>query len=333
MKLLRNQEIEVDAWQALLYASSFASPFQSPGFYRMIDAVPGFSAEVFAVEEDGQLQALLLLVIQKENGLKSYFSRRGIVYGGPIILSEDQEVMQFLLKETTKALKHKVIYLETRNFFDYSRLSQCFKRENWEYLPYVNYQIWSSEKNMASLLSAMKYNRRREIKQSLKNGATYRESSSEKEVTELYAILQELYSTRVKLPLPALSFFIQFLYAENARVFVAEYETAIISGCFCLFLPGRNLFTMYYCGIREMEKKIYPTSLAVFAAIHFAASNKIPVVDLMGAGKPEKDYGVRDYKSQFGGELVEHGRYLKILNRPLYKLGNAYVKTIVKLKS
>ena len=53
----------------------------------------------------------------------------------------------------------------------------------------------------------------------------------------------------------------------------------------------------------------------------------------MGAGKPGDNYGVRDFKAQFGGELVEHGRFLRI-NKPLvYKAGSFVLKLISKTKS
>ena len=31
-----------------------------------------------------------------------------------------------------------------------------------------------------------------------------------------------------------------------------------------------------------------------------------------GAGKPDKPYGVRDYKLKFGGQLVNWGRFEKV---------------------
>jgi lipid II:glycine glycyltransferase (peptidoglycan interpeptide bridge formation enzyme) len=47
---------------------------------------------------------------------------------------------------------------------------------------------------------------------------------------------------------------------------------------------------------------------------------------MMGAGKPDEDYGVRDFKAQFGGTLVEHGRFLKVNNPLIYKAAQIYLK-------
>ena len=48
----------------------------------------------------------------------------------------------------------------------------------------------------------------------------------------------------------------------------------------------------------------------------------------MGAGKPNQAYGVRDFKSKFGGDLVEHGRFLFVSKPLIYN----FSKFILSLK-
>jgi len=55
--------------------------------------------------------------------------------------------------------------------------------------------------------------------------------------------------------------------------------------------------------------------------IDYAAKNGLKFFDFMGAGASDKDYGVRKFKSQFGGKLVEYGRFLRVYNKFLYSLG------------
>jgi len=47
---------------------------------------------------------------------------------------------------------------------------------------------------------------------------------------------------------------------------------------------------------------------------------------MMGAGKPDESYGVREFKAKFGGNLVEHGRFEMIFNKYLYHIGIIGVK-------
>ena len=52
----------------------------------------------------------------------------------------------------------------------------------------------------------------------------------------------------------------------------------------------------------------------------------------MGAGTPDSDYGVREFKSKFGGELVEYGRYVKINKPLLFSIGKFGLKVLGVLK-
>jgi len=52
----------------------------------------------------------------------------------------------------------------------------------------------------------------------------------------------------------------------------------------------------------------------------------------MGAGKPDEGYGVRDFKAKFGGELVEHGRFIHINQPVLYTIGKQAVKFLKRKK-
>ena len=89
---------------------------------------------------------------------------------------------------------------------------------------------------------------------------------------------------------------------------------------------------MYYCGVRDYNTKIFPTHLAIMAAIEFGLKNNLRILDMMGAGKPGVEYGVRKYKSEFGGELVEYGRFINIYSPLLFKLGKIGLSILKKIK-
>ena len=49
---------------------------------------------------------------------------------------------------------------------------------------------------------------------------------------------------------------------------------------------------------------------------------------MMGAGVPDVPYGVRDFKSEFGGTMVEHGRFLNVCKPWLYRIGKLAIKVL-----
>jgi lipid II:glycine glycyltransferase (peptidoglycan interpeptide bridge formation enzyme) len=54
--------------------------------------------------------------------------------------------------------------------------------------------------------------------------------------------------------------------------------------------------------------------------------------DFGGAGKPDEEYGVRDYKLKFGGELVNWGRFQKVHKPFLMRVGKLGFKIWQKLR-
>ena len=321
MEILQYNQISPEKWDLLLAHGSYASPFQTYVFYQIIDKTKGFDAAVFALSDSGKIKVLMGVAIMKEPAPFGFFTRRGIIFGGPVIDNATTEELSFFLTECGNRLKGKAIYLETRNFFDYSFYKDSFLKSGWKYVPYLNVKLNVSEIKKNKLTSAFKYNRRREINQSIQNGAKYSLCSEKDELINIYHILQKTYKIKAKLPLPPLEFFLELFKLEIFKAFAVFHEEKTIGGSFCLILPGKGLYTYYYCGLRDYHKKIFPTHLAVLAALEYAVENKIPIIDFMGAGKPGIDYGVRDYKMEFGGDLVEEGRFLKVLNPILYKVG------------
>jgi len=331
LRILLDTEIDRHKWDDILENSPFASPFQTYKFYDFITAVPGYRATAMAIEYQGRYCALAVVTLQKENGIKGYFSRRGIIYGGPVFDPDCHEANELLLVKLVEVMRNHVIYFETRNFFDYGNQRESFSQHGWKYIPYQNFQLKLSGKSLENTLAGMDYNRKREIKISIKEGATYAECQKENDLKALYSILDELYKARVRLPLPSLDFFNAFYRFGIGKVFIVKHNNVVIGGSFCPIFANRAIYTFYYCGIRDYHKKIFPTHLAVLAAIEYGVKNNIDTLDFMGAGKSDLEYGVRKYKKEFGGELVEHGRFLQVTQPHLYALGKIGLKLMAKI--
>jgi len=330
---LIDDQIDRSKWENFILESESFSVFQSPQFYDLSNETPNQSAKVFAVEDHNNIKALCVVVIQKGKSIISIFSKRGIIFGGPIINKGHEKYLGYLLELIKRDLMSRTIYLETRNFYNYSHYNETFKQNSWTYMPYLNFQLDIKGKKIEELTNSMKYNRRREIKISLNEGAKYRIATNIEQVNSVYKILLELYNKRVKLPLPDIEFFQGIFKSSIGKVFIVEHNNNIIGGSFCIYYPENTIYTMYYCGIRDYCPKIYPTHLAILAVMDFGINNNMKSLDFMGAGLPDKAYGVRKYKSEFGGQLVEHGRFLKINNSFLFEIGKIGIEILKTLKT
>lgn len=320
MKSHINQNVDLEKWKDFYLKNEFKNIFQSFQFHTYINTVPDHKAFVFAIEDDGIYLALMVVTLQKEKGLKGYFSRRAICYGGPLLNEKNKEACKALLRLAKNYIKNKAIYFEVRNSNDYINYREYYCSENFSYIPYLNVKLQTRGRGLEDVLKKMKYNRRRQIRLSQERNAELKIADKSREVYALYSILERLYKTRVKVPLPRFEYFKKLFNSEFGKVFIVTHDLKIIGGAFC-FHDADTIYTIYYCGERSYNSKIYPTHLAILGVIEFALSNNINCVDFMGAGRAGEEYGVRNYKLEFGGDLIEHGRYLYISNKMMYMLG------------
>jgi hypothetical protein len=302
------------------------------------------------IEENGHLAGVIVgYTTQEKNPIKQLFTARSIIIGGPLLdehISNEAlsallsavaqckvEGLKFKGVENSKAatpastpytLHPTPIFIETRNFHNYSQWKELFEACGFTYQPHLNFHLDTTSEAVAQ--SNIGKHRWKYIRLSMRDGATMVENPTIDQVKECYDLLKELYTSKVKTPLFSWKFFEQLYYQPNARYLLVELEGKIIGGTVCVCLPDKAMYEWFVCGNDHYRKGIRPSSVATWYGMQYAANHGYPLFDLMGAGKPDEPYGVRDFKAEFGGELVEHGRFLCIRKPLLYKIGTLGVK-------
>lgn len=258
-------------------------------------------------------------LISSSNPISRYFSRRAIIPGGILIAPDATEQhITHLLEKIKSSLHQKAIYIEIRNFQDYSFYKHLFEKAGFIYQAHLNYQIDLLDKQ--KLLAKLSETKRRQVKASEKAGLSAEISRNQEDVKRFYAILKKLYLKKVRLPLFPLEFFEKIVDSDVGKLIVVKRKDEVLGGMLCVY-DEHTLYEWFVCGEEMPNQSIYPSVVATWAGIQYAAEIGCQTFDFMGAGKPGRDYGVRDFKARFGGKLVEHGRFLYICNPFLYKLG------------
>lgn len=349
-QLLTYSDIDPQQWQALIDRSPYATWFQTKEAYEFYAANPDemtpfalgvVEASIGDNAGDRLVGVCVGYITKEKSALKQYFTRRAIIIGGPL-LAEDataEEIAALLNavkklqrsdlqpagRSTAKRSKgHSPIYIETRNFHDYSAWKSVFESCGFIYNQHLNFHVDTTSLDQAQ--SHIGKHRWRYIRLSMRDGAQIVEHPTIEQVRAFYTILQELYRTKVKTPLWSWDFFERLFHTENARYILVELDGQIVGGTACVCLPGKAVYEWYACGLDNCRDDIRPLSVAVWGEMQYAAENGYPLFDFMGAGSPDQPYGVRDFKSEFGGELVEHGRFLCIRKPLLYWIGKMGVK-------
>jgi predicted N-acyltransferase len=319
VRILINNEIPADDWTSFFKANAFATPFQSYDFYNIANSCAGLSAEAVAVSNGGQILALSVITLLKNAGLFAFFSHRAIIFGGPLADTGCPEALDLLVGHITDVFKGRVIYLETRNLADYGGFKKIFEKNQWEYIPYLNFNLQTGDHD--KMIKALSESRLRQIKRAKFRGVTWREAVNLQEVRTFFDILSELYRKKIRKPLLPWEFF-KISFEKRFGIFLLViYDGKIIGGIMCPVLEKKSIYEFYICGLDNEHREQCPSIMATWAAMEYACENGIQRFDFMGAGRPEESYGVRDFKARFGGEVVEYGRFLKIMKPLLYKTG------------
>ena len=326
-------EITTAEWSDLVQSSTVASWFQTREAFEFFNSLSFLDAFCVAVKKDGVLKGLVVGYIQKDGGkLKQFFSRRAIINGGPLLADDiTEQELGALLSAVKVFLKRKAIYIESRNFSDYSRWKPIFENNGFVYQPH--YDVVVETTSVEAVNKKLDRNRKRNIKKAIDNGLIIESEPSDSDIEAFYAQLQKLYSTKVKVPLYPIEFFIKLAKQTSSRFFLAKNnEGFIIGGLVCVVLNAKSVYAWFACGEDAQYKNLFPSVMVNYAGICHAAENSFSNFDFMGAGNPnDGGYGVRDFKMKFGGDLVEYGRYQYICNKPLFKIGTLGVKILKKI--
>lgn len=336
-------------WQQFIDAHPRGTAFQSPEMYALFEATDKFRPLVLgAFDHNDHLCGLLMGVfIYEKNGWAKLLSSRFVVYGGPLLSGDEnqqQKTLELLLQALVKQTKHKALFIQFRSFYDLKPLIPVFNKYNFNYLDRLNYII--DTRNRETAIAKISESRRRQIRKGMEKGAKIIEPVSIDQVRAFYDILYRLYRYKIRKPLPDWSFFENFHALAKGQqntgttrlpwqapehpgpepnnhigiIRLIVYDNTVIGGILAPVFKKKCIYEWYVCGLDREYKDQYPSVLATWAGLEYAIENNIQAFDFMGVGKPGREYGVRDFKARFGGELVNYGRITRINNRFLYSI-------------
>ena len=327
--------VEDYKWSRFVGSHSNASIFQTPEMHQVYTSTKNYEPVfLYAVNDDEEISGILLAVIQKEHrGLLGNFSARSIIWGGPLIKENNPEVLDLILKEYNKTIKKKAIYTQFRNLWEWNNdEKQIFENNGFYYEAHLDI-LFDLTKSQDELLKEMHKGRRKNIRRAARVPLEFEEIESDVEFDYCIQLIQQTYK-RVKLPCPDKSFFYnandKLKRINGLKKTVLKYNDQIISARFVLCYKG--LVFDWYAGTDERFLHKYPNDYLPWKILKWAKENGYNTFDFGGAGKPNEEYGVRNYKLKFGGELVDFGRFEKVHKPILMQIGKTGFKFFQQIK-
>ena len=340
-------------WAKLVSESRTGTWFQSPEAYSFYASVPSIM-EPFAlgIACGEELRGVCVGYMTREGGpVRQFFTRRAIIPGGPALKDDatDEEVRTLMeaVSRQPSAVSHQpspitnhqspitnhlsAIYIETRNFNDYSQWKSAFEAAGFSYKPHLNFHVDTQD-----FENRLSDNRKRQVRRVVTGDGlpvtgdglrVMDDGIEERDVLEWYGVLAELYRTKVKTPLFPPEFFLEAFRQGVGRFLLVKKGGHVIGGSMVV-ADGKCVYEWFECGLNSAYKEFHPSVLATYSGIVYARTLGCERYDMMGAGEPGVPYGVRDFKAEFGGRLVEHGRFLCVCKPLLYRLGSLGVKIL-----
>lgn len=327
--------IDRSKWCEFVYNHPHGNIFQTPEMYEVYQNTKNYEPVFLAVvNSKGEISGTLLAVIQKEySGVLGNFTARSIIQGGPLLKDDDPHVLDLVLNEYDKIIKEKSIYTEVRNFYDTSNNKKIYEKYGYKYKEHLNILV-NLTIGEEALWKELSKKRKQGIRKAKRNDLIVEVTDSKNIILTFYDLLKITYN-HAKLPHPPINFFYSLynnLCSDNLKFFTLRKNSKILIVFVALIF--NNCIYAFFIGTNREKKylSMRPLDLLFWEVMLWGLENGCHIFDWLGAGHPNKEYGVRKFKLQYGGEVLELGRYEKIHKPLLMQFGRFGLKLWQKIK-
>lgn len=309
-------------WNEFVKSHPHGNAFQSPEMFEVYLSAKYYEPIiVVCLDERKDIQGLILSVIQREyKGILGKLSSRSVIWGAPLIKNDNNEILDLLLKSYNEVVRKKAVYTQIRNLWDTEKYKNIFEKNGYNYEDHLNILI-DLTKSEDELWSEIYSRRRSQINKSERQGVSIRIFDEPHLIEESHNILLDVYK-RAKLPLPDKEYFLEANKALGAKgylKFFGAFKNEKLIGVMYLLCYGNRTYE-WYIGSYFDYMKIHPNDLIIWEIFRWGKENNFEIFDFGGAGRPDREYGVREYKKKFGGTTLNLGRYQKVHNKFLYNI-------------
>jgi lipid II:glycine glycyltransferase (peptidoglycan interpeptide bridge formation enzyme) len=319
------QQLDETHWKAFVDNTPRGTIFHTPEMFRVFAQTKGHQSVLWAVvDNSGYPLALLPLAhVTLMDGVLRQLTTRAIAYGS-VLCSPNPEGLQalsLLLNTYKREAKNQALFTELRNLYELSDMQPLLGEQNFVFESHLNYLI-DLNRPAEEVLQSIGQRTRKKIRKGIRDGfVKMSEVTNTAELEHWYEILQKTYSN-AQVPLADRSLFVaafKELYPKGMAKFLLAQVDGVTAAC-SIELPYKDTIYGWYGGSDREYSDYLPNEMLIWHILEWGANSGYHVYDFGGAGKPDEEYGVRDFKAKFGGELVNFGRNIYVHNSMLLKL-------------
>jgi len=287
--------------------------FHTPEMFQVFARAKGHQPTLWAAaDKDGQVLALLLPVqITLRGGLLHRLTTRAVVYGSVLYdpSPAGEEALAALLRAYVQEAGREVLFTELRNLSDLGAVQPLLNDCGFVYEDHLDYLI-DLDRPLEEVMQSMGRRTRKHIRRALRKQEVVAEEVVDRDQIQVcYDLFRRSY-TEAQVPLASQSLFeatFDVLHPRGmVKFWLARVGEAYVAAS--VELLYQDVIYGWYGGIDRTYAKYMPSELLLWHILAWGVEDGYRVYDFGGAGIPSEEYGVRDFKAKFGGELVCFGR-------------------------
>lgn len=337
MQIVR--QLDESVWREFVDQEPLGNIFHTPEMFRIFSRTRGYHPTLWAAVDDSNRPLALMLPVQVTlmPGVLRRFTTRALLYGSVLCASgPGNKALEMLLPAYISETGRHILYTELRNLSDLSHLQSVLSQRGFVYEEHLNYLV-DLNRPAEEILQGIGARTRKKIRKGLRDGLVQiTEVTDRTELNHWYATLQKTYS-HAQVPLADCSLFkaaFDELHPKGMAKFLLARVDGATAAC-SVELIYRGTIYGWYGGSDRAYGRYCPNELLMWHILAWGADNGYCVYDFGGAGKPDEEYGVRDFKAKFGGDLVCFGRNVHIHSPSLLRLSElgyrAYRRLLYRL--
>ena len=303
---------------------TYPSPFQSGELFKVYSKTKGCRPIAMIAKDatDEMLASLVATTFDDAGVLAGRLASHVSVRGGPLFVPGKQGIGggAILLRELLTKTKAKSLYTRVYPLFNQPDQLSLFKEAGFSREDWLNYLIdlTFGEKVLWDKLT--KY-RRKGIRRAEGLGLEVVDAKSTRDIETLYSLLLESHA-QAKIPLQDKSLFLamrDILVPKGmAKMIMAYRSEKPMAARVALTFSG--IVYDWYAGSAPEAEETNANEFLVWRLMAWGCETGYRLFDFGGAGLPEEEYGPREFKRRFGGQLVNLGRYTVVHKPKMLKL-------------
>ena len=291
--------------------------FQTPDMADVYKRTKNYEPITLAAIDTKNNEILVVLqavVINDMRGILGSFSSRSIVQGGPLFIENEKGInaVKVLMEQYDKIAQNKALYTQIRTLCDTSNISNFLNSIGYECEERLNFLI-DLNRPEDEIWRDIHKSRRKGINRAANKGVVIEEVRDKNLVSIFYGIVEETYKN-AGIPLADISLIesaFDLLVPKNmATFYLAKYEDRYVGAR--VVLNYKWLIYDWYAGASSAYLSLYINEALVWHILKEGAKGNYHTFNFGGAGKPNEEYGVREFKRRFGGRMVNFGRYMNV---------------------